>query len=158
MQGAVSKTAGVVLVTNLIMMLIITLIATALFKNSYLQTKMVNHHLLQQLASQKTEQALIEARDHITTLLTDASDLSLPSQGIYPYRHELSFTNFDWSNNSELLQASNKSKYFIVYLGKHQPVADMTVSKHLFKVIAYSELSKGSSYFKQQLMTFALID
>ncbi len=153
------RQVGIVLVTNLIMLLMITLLASAHFKNSFIQVQMSNHHQLATLARLNVQNTLTVAKSKISDMLTNNADLMTASKGYYPLDHQIHIGQLTELSSAQVLQAPPNDRYVIVYLGKSAPLAEFQLSSgplndhHLFKIMVMSSSAKGTEYVEQQLYT-----
>ncbi|WNC73345.1 hypothetical protein RGQ13_04950 [Thalassotalea psychrophila] len=142
------KCQGLVLATNLLMLLLVTLIATTLFKNALNQSKMANHYQRQLLIKNNAEQVVVDAKLHIKNLLDTNTELNLNSKGYYATDIALFNSDINWQDTNSVLASANNSKFVVIYLGIQAKLTQPSqgVDHHLFKVLIYSQLNYGSEY------------
>ncbi|OUS30397.1 hypothetical protein A9Q98_05240 [Thalassotalea sp. 42_200_T64] len=151
---------GIVLASNLIMLLLVTLIATALFKNALNQSQMSNHYQLQLLSQNMSHLVTAQAKSYIESLLEDNVDLTVPEIGFYPEHSALYLTDINWQDNGAVVSASSltagKGQYVVIYLGKTTKLSEPFIGAehHLFKLLLHTETAKGGEYQSQKLLTF----
>lgn len=142
---------GFVLASNLIMMLLLTLIATALFKNALTETQMANLYHLQLTTNNNAKQAIITIKTRLKSLVTSNQNFSIASPGFYPQNQQQLLNTINWLDNSKLLSTNSQVKYVVNYLGKSNKLTapKLGIEYHLFKVFIYSKAAKGSEYVEQ---------
>ncbi|KGJ88260.1 hypothetical protein [Thalassotalea sp. ND16A] len=151
---------GLVLASNLIMLLLVTLIATALFKNGLNQSQMNNHYQLQLLSQNLSHQVTAQAKSYIQSLLDNNVDLTVPDIGFYPEHSALYLTDINWQDNNAVLIATSmtagKGQYVVLYLGITSKLSQPLIGSehHLFKLLLHTETAKGGEYQSQQFLTF----
>ncbi|MEW6999578.1 hypothetical protein AADZ86_17955 [Colwelliaceae bacterium BS250] len=145
------KQLGFVLASNLIMMLLLTLIATALFKNSLTETQMATLYHLQLRSHNDAQQAVITITAHLESMVNNNSDFSKATLGFYPKNQPQLLNNINWLDNTRLLSTNSQVRYVINYLGRSTKLTapKLDIEYHLFKVFIYSKAAKGSEYVEQ---------
>lgn len=149
---------GIVLATNLIMLLLVTLVATSLYKNSFVETKMANQQLLKLQTENSTKHAYSVAKLFIEDLILMGSDLESPRPGYFPYKYDLSIATINWSDSSSVIKSSNDSKFIIIYLGDRikNYGNENGIKHHLFKIILFKQLGQGSKHIEQSLFSLVV--
>lgn len=152
-RNKIKKMSGLVLATNLIMLLLVTLVATSLYKNSFIETKMANQQLLKLQSKNSAKHATSLAKLFITDLLTNNVDLNIPQTGYLPNKFDLSIADINWNDNTSVISAINNSKYLIIYLGKHHKKhgSNNGIEHHIFKIVVFNQLGQGSQHIEQSL-------
>ena len=89
---------GFVLASNLIMMLLLTLIATALFKNALTETQMANLYRLQLTTNNNAKQAIITITTRLQSSVTSNENFSLATPGFYPQNQQQLLNNIYYGN------------------------------------------------------------
>lgn len=154
------KQEGLVLATNLILLLLLTLIVNALYKNAALQHRMSTHHNLLSGAKNHARQAIDLAKRKVDQMVMDEVDLLQPSKGYYPLNHQLNINDVTNLADDQVLTDNNSSRYIIMYLGKSKKhlISTSITEFHLFKIISFSKSSKGTEYVEQQLFSVPTVN
>lgn len=145
---------GLVLATNLLMLLLVTLIATTLFKNALNQSKMANHYQRQLLIKNNAEQVVMDAKSRITNMLDTNTELTVSSKGFYASDIAKFNSDINWQDTNSVLTSANNSKFVIIYLGVQAKLTQpqLGVEHHIFKVLIYSQINYGSEYTLQRFI------
>ena len=153
------KDQGLVLATNLLMLLLVTLIATTLFKNALSQSKMANLYQSQLLIKTNAEQALVAAKNHIKNLLDSNSQLTANSRGYYASDVAMLDVDINWQDSNSVLAGENNTKFVVIYLGVQAKLTqpDLGLEHHLFKVLIHSQLNSGYEYHQQQFIAIPVV-
>ena len=153
------KYQGLVLATNLLMLLLVTLIATTLFKNALNQSKMANHYQRQLLIKNNAEQVLVDAKNHIKNLLSINNEVTVNSKGFYASDVAMFNDDINWQDTNNVLASANKSKFVVIYLGTQAKLTqpNLGLDHHLFKVLIYSQLNSGSEYQLQRFFAMPVV-
>ncbi|WNC67630.1 hypothetical protein RI845_14030 [Thalassotalea nanhaiensis] len=153
------KYQGLVLATNLLMLLLITLIATTLFKNALNQRKMANHYQRQLLVKNNAEQVIVDAKLYVKNLLALNTDLTVNNTGYYGSGAGLLNGDINWQDSNDVLTSANNSKFVLTYMGVQAKLTPpgLGVDHHLFKVFIYSQLNNGAEYQQQQFFAIPVL-
>ena len=153
------KSQGLVLATNLLMLLLITLIATTLFKNALNQIKMANHYQRQLLVKNNAEQVIVDAKLYVNNLLALNADLTVNNTGYYGSDSALYNDDINWQDTNVVLTSANNSKFVLIYMGVQAKLTQphLGVNYHLFKVFIYSQLNYGAEYQQQQFFAIPVL-
>ncbi|TRX54419.1 pilus assembly PilX N-terminal domain-containing protein [Thalassomonas sp. M1454] len=146
-----SNESGLVLATNLIMLLLVTLVATSLYQNSFVETKMANQQLLKLQSKNNADYAYSNARLFIMDLIKSNADLNIARNGYFPYAFDLSINDINWQDNNSVISSINNSKYVVIYLGQHVKSygSNNGIEHQLFKIVVFNQLGQGSQHIEQ---------
>lgn len=153
------KYQGIVLATNLLMLLLVTLIATTLFKNAITQSKMANLSQRQLLIKTNSEQVLGDAENYIKSLLAANTELTINRKGYYATDVALFNTDINWQDSNNFITSDNNSKFVVIYLGVQTKLTqpDLGLEHHLFKVLIYSQLPPNADYQQQRFIAIPFV-
>ncbi len=141
-----------VLATSLIILLLITLLATSMFANALTQLQMSNHFQLQAKAKQRAEQAFVEAFHLLKLKVNNSDDLTKESRGYYV--NTLALEGINWQDNNQVLSSDSNAKFVIQYSGSAQANSypfDGEIH-HLFNVFIYGSAAKQTEFTSQRFV------
>lgn len=122
--------SGFILVTCLLILFMLTMLATSAFKTAFMQTLIANNFRFQTVSFNNAENALIAAEKIIETNVANVSvfDFSAAGDGFYNTSENLDVKSIDWTDDSFVESGTaTGDKYVVHYLGKHMlPGADQS--------------------------------
>ncbi|WOH39170.1 hypothetical protein RI844_08090 [Thalassotalea fonticola] len=153
------KYQGLVLATNLLMVLLVTLIATTLFKNALTQSKMVNLSKSQLLIKNNSEQVLVDAKNYIKNLLAANTELTVNDKGYFGSDAAIFITDINWQDTNNFIASDNNSKFVVIYLGIQTKLTqpDLGLDHHLFKILIYSQFPPSAEYQLQRFIAIPVV-
>ena len=143
---------GMVLATSLIILLLITLLATSMYANALTQLQMSNHFQLQAKAKQRAEQAFFEAFQLVMLKVNNSDDLTKENRGYYVNTFPLEDIN--WQDNNLVLSSDLNAKFVIQYSGIAQANSYpyQGESHHLFNVFIYGSAAKQTEFTSRRII------
>ena len=159
--GGVSRSLyninGFVLATNLILLALITLIASSLFKNSINQNQMAKHFKLQSLSINATQSSAQKIEQLLLDKISGGADLTANSQGYFGSWQSLQIQSINWQDTTNLLTIDG-SLVVIIYLGENQKLIDPDIGDlhHTFKVFIKSSIAGGNDSYQQKFYAFKI--
>lgn len=148
------KQSGIVLVINLIILLLITVLATSMFKNALNQQQMANSFHLNLSNQQRALQLATKAKSALTVLINDNADLTVNQPGFFASEDEFAQANFSWSNAQHVTLDSKLGKYVVVYKGIFPRLfePDKKQDHHIFDLFVKSQSNNHSEVIQQHFI------
>lgn len=119
----VSRQRGVILVTSLLILLMVTMLAASAFNTSYIQTLIAGNIKFQTVSFNKAERALRDAETAIENMIAEAGffDFSTAGDGYYNIGESLDVRALDWDNIAAVESGSEPGDKFVIqYYGRQE--------------------------------------
>ncbi|MCP4320849.1 MAG: hypothetical protein GY787_03130 [Alteromonadales bacterium] len=126
------RNAGFILVTCLLILFMLTILATSAFKTAFMQTLIANNFRFQTISFNNAENALLEAEAKIEENVSSISmfDFSMSNDGYYNTLDSINIRNIDWDDEDAVESGTASGDKFVVqYVGKQMiPGSDEAAS------------------------------
>ena len=148
------KNLGFILVINLIVLLLLAILISSMYKNSLLQLQMSIQFRVKHIAKQHVMSSLTSAKQHIQTMLKTNQDFSHQSQGFYP---KTLTVNMDTLIKSGPTMSFNHlhGDYIIHHVGKAIKLSgnNSGIEHQLFFIYSMSDTLKGARYVHAEFLS-----
>ncbi|QBY03413.1 hypothetical protein E2K93_03060 [Thalassotalea sp. HSM 43] len=145
------KQSGALLFSVLIILIIIMLIANAIFKQVLNQSSQITIFQMHQLSKNRRHQAISQAKKELRDKISRGDDLTLSHDYYHGYDTRLQLSDINWQDAKQL---GNHSRYKIAYLGQLPANASLTlpVKYHVFHLFTRSNSQDSAPYLQQHLI------
>ncbi|NMP14851.1 hypothetical protein [Thalassotalea sp. Y01] len=145
------KQNGALLFSVLIILIIIMLIANAIFKQVLNQSSQITLFQMHQLSKNYRHQTISLAKKELRDKITRGDDLTLSHDYYHGYDTRLKLSDINWQDAKQL---GNHSMYKIAYLGQMPANASLTLSAnyHVFHLFTRTSSQDSAPYRQQHLV------